>query len=150
MPRPFAVLALAFVCVGCQTHSTRYTILSTQEVDVSRLEGLTEGDQVKGSALFATVGSIPLSARGLKTEVSGRTYVGWNVDRAMDRALAETPGAVGMTDALVQETVFAIPFLVNYHACTVRGRPLIDPAKVPAEGSPAALARLDAADPPLP
>ena len=130
MLRLFAVLAVAFLCAGCQTTATRYTILSTREVEVSRLDGLTEGHQTKGSATLATVGSVPVSARAVMAELTGRSH-GWNVGRAMDRALAGTPGAVGMTDAVVKESVLAVPFLLNYHACTVRGRALIDPAAVP-------------------
>ena len=128
MPKLFALLTLACVCAGCQTRVTRYTILSTRKVDVSRVETVTKGaTPVQGSAGSLGVGKIPLSVRGVAHEMTGRSYGNQHLDLALDRALAGSPGAVGMADVVVHDTVFAVPFLWDYRSCRVKGLPLIAP-----------------------
>jgi hypothetical protein len=83
-------------------------------------------------------------------EVEGRRDGSWNVDRAMKRALARTPGAVGMTDVVLYDTVLSVPFLLEYHCCTVRGRPLINPAAPARVSAHRAGTRTGASDQPPP
>ena len=151
MPRLVALLAVAFVCAGCQTRVTHYTMLSTRQLDVSSMKGLAEeAGPVEGASTRTTLGVIPLSVPAAAAEVTGKTYGSWNLGRAMNRALARSPGAVGMSDVVVHDTVFSVPFLVQYHACKVRGRPLIDAPSQQRTEPDAGVASLNPPGQPLP
>jgi hypothetical protein len=138
MPRVPITLVLLVVCsaaVGCQTRVTRYSVLATRQVDVSRLTAPeADAPAIEGSTGFAMLGKIPLSTRGLADEVSGRSSGTRLVDQALSRALKKHAGAVALADARVTDTGFAIPFLWEYRSCKVRGRPVLD-TPAPADAS---------------
>ena len=128
MSKLVALVALAFVCVGCQTRVTRYSILSTRAVDVSRMQATNNpATPVDGKAGLLLLGKIPLSVRGVADEVTGRSYGNPHIDRALDRALAKSPGAVALTDVVMYDTQASFPFLWYFRSCTVKGRPVIVP-----------------------
>jgi hypothetical protein len=147
MPKLIALLALAFVCAGCQTRVTRYSILSTRQVDVSRMQATNNpASPVDGKAGSLMLGKIPLSVRLLADEVTGRSYGNPHIDRALDRALAKSPGAVALADVVLYDTQASFPFLWDFRSCTVKGRPVVVPPPATQPEQSMALA----ADQPLP
>ena len=128
MPKLVALLALAFVCAGCQTRVTRYSLLSTREVDVSRMEiARAAATPVDGRAGSLMLGKIPVSVRGVADEVTGTSYGNAHIDRALNRALAKSPGAVALADVVMHDTQASFPFLWDFRSCTVKGRPVVMP-----------------------
>jgi hypothetical protein len=130
------VLLLVVLCVGaagCQTRVTRFSLLATERFDPAgerRLE--TGAAAVDGRFAALAVGVIPLSPRALAA--SNRMDVNWQLDAAIGRALAKSPGAVALADGVVYDTSFRVPILWDYRSCVVKGRPMVlVPARVPEE-----------------
>ena len=105
------LLALIF---GCTTRITDFTIISTKNVDLSKVANFKRGkDRVVGEDLMRIIIIIP-------------TKLTINVKQAIDNAIQSVPGCMALVDGVVSERSFY--FLYGEMAYTVEGTPLIDPA----------------------
>ena len=118
-----AVLALAGFSFGCQHRLTDFTVLSTKNVELSRMDNLQRtGDRVEGEDQKFVIFVVPIGLPDVK--------------EAIDRAIEKHPGAVALADGVLHYKYFYIPFIWGWSSYVVEGTPLVDAA------SPAAPAGL--------
>jgi hypothetical protein len=116
---PF-VAVLAFVLLagaGCVRTITDFTIVSTKNVDLSRMGEYERDSRVRrGRDVVHWVTIFPLSWTGEP-----------ELKPAIDRAIMSVPGGVALLDGRIRESYWYIPLLYGQHALIVEGTPLIDP-----------------------
>jgi len=109
-------LFVAFLLGGCTTRIFDFTIVSTKNVDLSKMGTYERGRQrVEGEDYVYWILDIPLGIPNLK--------------EAIDRAIEVTPGAVALVDG-VAYSKFWWALLVARSSYVVEGTPIIDPALV--------------------
>ncbi len=108
-----ALVCLAGSLSGCVQRLTPFTIISSKNIDLSRIPEFTRGPRVEGSYS----GPIILFIPGIP-----------NVEEAMDAAIEGVPGCVGLIDGVVDHEYFNSMF--GYFKYTVKGTCLIDPKLV--------------------
>ena len=117
MKRAAAAVVGLCLCVGlatgCTTRLTDFTVLSTKNVDLSKMGTYTRGmSRVKGEDLAFIIIFIPTEQPHPK--------------EAIDRAIQSVPGAVALVDGVVYQKGWW--FIVGQSGFMVEGTPLIDPA----------------------
>jgi hypothetical protein len=116
---PAIVLALGLVLAGCATRIGDFTMLSTQNVDLSRAgEFRRSASTVEGKDTMHII-------LGIKTKA--------NIDlkEAIDKALAKFPGAVALVNARLYTTGWSIFGIYGQTSYIVSGTALVDPNLVP-------------------
>jgi hypothetical protein len=99
--------------MGCTTRLTDFTVLSTKNVDLSKMGTYTRGlSRVKGEDLAFIIIFIPTGQPHPK--------------EAIDRAIQSVPGAVALVDGVVYQKGWW--FIFGQSGFMVEGTPLIDPA----------------------
>jgi hypothetical protein len=114
------VLVFTMVLTGCVTRIGDFTVMSSRNVELSRLGEFNRSSQtVKGTDSFVTVlGFIPV-----KTRV--------DLKKALDNALSKIPGAQALVDVRID--VRRLNFLLfQIESYVVSGTVLIDPRVVDA------------------
>jgi len=114
------VLVFTMVLSGCATRIGDFTVMSSKNVELSRLGEFNRSSQtVKGTDSFVTVlGFIPV-----KTRV--------DLKKALDNALSKIPGAQALVDVRID--VRRLNFLLfQIESFVVSGTVLIDPRVVDA------------------
>jgi hypothetical protein len=116
---PALLLALGLVLAGCATRIGDFTMLSTQNVDLSRAgEFKRSASAIEGKDTMHII-------LGIKTKP--------NIDlkEAIDRALAKFPGAVALVNVRLYTTGWSILGLYGQTSYIVSGTALVDPNLVP-------------------
>jgi len=105
----------ATICFsGCTQRVLDFTIVSTKNVDISKMADLKRGTgRVKGEDMRHIIMFIPAGQPSAKT--------------AMDKAIESVPGAVALTDGVVTSNFWWIPYIYGQTRFEVEGTPLIDP-----------------------
>lgn len=110
----FVVLLGVSFLFGCTTRMTDYTLISTKNVDLSKMNTYQRaGSRVKGQDVTHTILIFP----------SGMP----NMKEAIDNTIEATPGCVALTDGVVFSRSFYIPLIYGQSAYVIEGTPLIDP-----------------------
>lgn len=104
----------ALVLSGCKTRMIDYTIISSKNVDISKIKTFKHGtDRAVGQDITYVILFIPTGTPNLK--------------EALDRAIQGVPGAVALVDGVVYvESGYFL--LGGYSGFTVEGTALIDPS----------------------
>jgi hypothetical protein len=107
------IVAGIAILVGCSTRMVDYTILSTKNVDLSRVGSFRRSaERVTGKDTQFWLIIIPVSGSP-------------NLKEAIDRAVERVPGAVALVDGVVYYRAWW--FIFGSRAIIVEGTPLIDP-----------------------
>ena len=116
------VLALGSVFVGCTSRLGSFTIVSTKNIDFSRMAEYSRSTQrVSGEDVLHIIIIFP-------------TKMNVTIEDAVDRAIQEIPGGIALVDAVIRHTFFYIPWLAGQESFTVEGNVLIDPKLARASG----------------
>jgi hypothetical protein len=111
-----SLVCLAGSLSGCVQRLTDFTIISSRNIDFSRIAEFTKGPRVEGSYSGPIILFLPAGIP--------------NVGEAMDAAIEGVPGCVGLIDGAVDHEYFNTMF--GYFKYTVKGTCLIDPKLVKA------------------
>jgi len=99
--------------MGCTTRLTDFTVLSTKNVDLSKMSSFTRGlSRVQGEDLIFWIIFIPTGNPNFK--------------EAVDRAIQTVPGAVALVDGVAFQKSWW--FIFGQTGFMVEGTPLIDPS----------------------
>lgn len=102
-----------FANSGCARRIIDFTLLSTKNVDVSRLEALRKGSaRATGTDEVHVIIFIPTGQPNIKA--------------AVDAAIESVPGAVALVDGVIIQESWWIPFIYGRMAFVAEGTPLID------------------------
>ena len=105
--------ALTLTVGGCVTRSTDFTLISTRNVDLSRVGTFKKGPvRVRGEDKIHIV----LIFKSLRDH---------NLEVAIDEALDKTPGSVALVDGVIKTRKWW--FLFGEDTLIIEGTPLIDP-----------------------
>jgi len=105
--------AMTLTVGGCTTRSTDFTIISTRNVDLSRV-----GTFKKGPVRVSGEDQIPI----FLFFKSSRDH---NLKIAIDNALDNTPGSVALIDGVIKKREWW--FIFGEDTLIIEGTPLIDP-----------------------
>jgi hypothetical protein len=108
------VVALMVGVAGCSTRITDFTVLSTKNVDVSRVavyERLAQ--RVEGDDTAHTILVFPTGRPDMK--------------EAIDRAIEQVPGGVCLVDGVLYRKWWYIPLIYGQTSFVVEGSVLVDP-----------------------
>ncbi|MEQ1621319.1 MAG: hypothetical protein ABL919_07910 [Methylococcales bacterium] len=109
------ILIAGLAITGCSTRVADFTIISSKNLDLSRAAEFKRGvTRVHGEDKKSIIVFIP----------TGQP----NAKEAMDRAIEQVPGAVGLVDGVVNQNSWYIPYIYGESSFEVEGTPLIDPA----------------------
>ena len=98
---------------GCTTRMTDFTVLSTKNVDLSKMASYQRGaTRVKGEDIVYIIIFIPTGVP--------------NTKEAIDRAIEQVPGAIALVDGVLYQKGWW--FIIGQSGFIVEGTPLIDPA----------------------
>ncbi|MBN1444401.1 MAG: hypothetical protein JXA90_16940 [Planctomycetes bacterium] len=106
---------LLLFAVGCTTRLTDFTVLSTKNVDLSRMDTYERqstrvtGEDKKHIIIFIPTG-VP------------------NAKEAIDRAIESVPGGVGLVDGVIEHKAWYIPYIYGQTSYVAEGTVLVDPA----------------------
>lgn len=111
----FVALACVFLCAtSCVTRLTDFTVLSTKNVDLSRMgEYKRQSTRVTGTDMRHVLIFIPL---GLP-----------NAKEAIDRAIESTPGGIALVDGVIEHHFWYIPYIYGQVSYVAEGTVLVDP-----------------------
>ena len=113
--RKLFIISLLLLFCGCSYRMTDFTILSSKNIDLSKMDKYKRGkERVTGIDKIRVIIFIPTGMRS-------------DLKEALDRAIEQTPGCVGLVDGVVHYTEWYIPFFYGELYYTVEGTPLIDP-----------------------
>lgn len=102
---------LAAQMTGCVQRIGDFTLLSSKNVDLSRLATATKSpNRVTGEDAKEIIIVIPTGVP--------------NVKEAIDRAIESEPGCVALSDATIKYSSFYIPYIFGRSAFTVEGTPV--------------------------
>jgi hypothetical protein len=108
-------VALAFVVTGCSTRVGDFTLVSTQNIELSKMGTYKRTPtKIKGKDVSHTIVFIP-------------TKLNVNIEDAVDDALSKIPGAVAMINVVFRYVSWYVP-LYGQTKYTVEGELLIDPS----------------------
>ena len=107
-----AVAVLMLVAVGCEQRMADFTVISTRNVDLSRM-----GEYKKGAQRVRGKDYIPII-------VVFRSLRDPNLKEAIDDALNEVPGAVALIDGVIYRKKWW--FIFGEDSLIIEGTPLID------------------------
>jgi len=114
----FRKLLIATLCCsivvlsGCTSRITDFTIISTKNIDLSKVSSYTKGsNRVSGEDKMHIILFIP-------------TALNISVKQAIDNAIQSVPGCVALVDGVVSQSAFY--FLYGYQSYIVEGTPLLD------------------------
>jgi hypothetical protein len=114
--RYFACAALPLVLAGCTMRVTDFTLLSTKNVDLSRMDEMRRDPRrVEGVDSSQIIVIVPTKLRP-------------DMKEAIDRAIESVPGGVALVDGVVSMTSWYIPLIYGEQSWTVEGSVLVDPA----------------------
>lgn len=103
--------------VSCKTRIMDYTIISTKNLDMSRIGEMKrstgEENRIVGVDRAHIVLIFPVTKKA-------------SMEEAVDKALESIPGAVALVDGVVYRRDFRFPFVYGLHAIIVEGTPVID------------------------
>lgn len=111
-----AGVALLLGLQGCVTRLTDFTVLSTKNVDLSRMgeyqrtEARVVGEDLKHVVIFVPMG-VP------------------NAKEAIDRAIESVPGGVALVDGVIEHRWWYIPYIYGQLSYTAEGTVLVDPRR---------------------
>jgi hypothetical protein len=107
----FFVGLLAAQMTGCVQRIGDFTLLSSKNVDLSRLGTATKSpNRVTGEDAKEIIFVIPTGVPSVK--------------EAIDRAIESEPGSVALSDATIKYSSFYIPYIFGRNAFTVEGTPV--------------------------
>lgn len=105
------VSLLALQLIGCVQRIGDFTLLSSKNVDISRLGTATKSpNRVTGEDAKEIVIIFPTGVP--------------NVKEAIDRAIQSEPDCVALSDATIKHSFFYIPYIFGREAFTVEGTPV--------------------------
>lgn len=108
-----SLIALFFVS-GCSTRLIDFTIISSKNVDLSKLSQLKrDSKRVEGVDKVHIIFFIPTGTP--------------NAKEALDRAIESIPGAVALVDGVITQHFWWIPYIYGQSYFVVEGTPLINP-----------------------
>ncbi len=108
---------LLFAVGGCKNRMADLTLVSTKNIDFSRMPTFVHGpERVTGEDKLQVILLFPTKKQ---------VYM----EEAVDNATESVPGAVALVDAVVYVTNWYIPWFYGETIITVEGTPLIDPAR---------------------
>jgi len=111
----FTLFACSLLAVtGCKTRFVDFTIISTKNVDLSKMGTFKRGARTEGVDKIYIIIFIPTGQPNLK--------------EAIDRAIESVPGGVALLDGVVSQGFFYIPYIYGEANFTVEGTVLIDPS----------------------
>ena len=111
------VAVLLLLAVGCDQRIADFTVISTRNVDLSRM-----GEYKKGAERVRGKDYIPII-------VFIREARDPNLKEAIDDALNEVPGAVALVDGVIYKRYWW--FIFGEDTMIIEGTPLIDTKVVP-------------------
>lgn len=112
MKKILSILIAATLLTSCSTRVTDFTILSTKNIELSRIGQFQQGrERVEGEDVKSTILYIPLGSSDVRL--------------ATDRALQSIPGAVALVDGSITYHSWSI-LLYGQRWYKVEGTPLID------------------------
>ena len=117
-----ALAALLLVAVGCEQRIADFTVISTRNVDLSRM-----GEYQKGATRVRGKDWIPIIVifRDLRSP---------DLKLAVDAALNDIPGGVALIDGVIYKKNWWLVF--GEDSLIIEGTPLIDPKVVPVPTPP--------------
>lgn len=114
------LLASLLTMAGCVRTLMDFTLISTRNVDLSRMEEYERTARPhRGRDVVHWVLFFPLSWTGEP-----------DLKAAIDRAILSVPGGVALVDGRIKEGRWYIPLLYGQHSIIVEGIPLVDPKAV--------------------
>jgi hypothetical protein len=113
-----AVVAATLLCLvvaaGCIRRLTDFTVISTRNVDLSRLgECRRYPQRVRGRHSVATC-------------LGGALFASVDMKTSIDRALDKVPGSVALIDGVIYQSNWSFLDLFGGQSIIVEGTPLID------------------------
>jgi hypothetical protein len=119
MKNPLKILFLVyttFFFTACANRIGDFTLISTKNVDISRLSA-------------ATVGKTRVSGKDTKHIVVVFPTGIPNLKEAVDRAIESHPDCVALSNAVIYHHFFYIPYIFGEEGYSVEGNPVALPAK---------------------
>ncbi len=118
MKKPTYLFLLVIILLGsCVTRIADFTILSTKNIDISRMSSFERGKtRVEGEDKIHLIVLFPAGSS--------------DVENAVDKAIESVPGCVALLDGVVSSKFWWIPYLYGQHVYIIEGTPLIDPTLV--------------------
>lgn len=114
------IILIAFLLIssllisGCTTRLIDFTIISTKNLDISRVSSYQRGDtRTSGEDTKHIIIIIPTGRPSAK--------------EAVDRALEAVPGAIALLDGVLTYKWYYIPYIFGENTYVVEGTPLINP-----------------------
>lgn len=105
---------VAFLFSGCAKSVVDFTIISTKNIDLSRVADFKRAaSRIEGEDKVFMIVIIPTGNPNMQT--------------AIDKAIQSVPGAVALLDGVVTFRSFYIPYVYGESSYVVEGTPLIDP-----------------------
>ena len=115
------LLLVSLAAIGCGCTSTRVldaTVMSTKNIDIKKsLHRVDEGVRATGSDTVSMY-VLALQAHQLPS-----------MKEAMDRAIEQYPGCVGLSNVAVNYEEKLFPFVFHERVYTVEGNPIYEVAK---------------------
>lgn len=109
------VSVVAGLLSGCSTRLTDFTVISSKNVELSRMgEYQRVNKRVKGVDTVHIISFIP-------------TGMYPNAKNALDRAIQSHPGGVALVDGVITRKYFYIPLIYGRDWYEVEGSVLVDP-----------------------
>lgn len=108
------VVALcAFMATGCSTHVGDFTVASTKNIDVrTGVHRIDDSVRVRDRDVAHIVIFFPTGLPNMK--------------EAMDNAIEQKPGAVGLSNVTVKRGGFYIPFIYGQDYFEIEGNPIYE------------------------
>ena len=114
MRKAVLVIMASVLMSGCSQQMFDFTIMSTRNIELSKLSALQRSNQrVEGEDKAHFIIVIP-------TKII-------RIDQAVDRTIAATPGCVALLDGTVYHKSWWIPYIYAQERYVVEATPLIDP-----------------------
>lgn len=121
-----AFLAPTVLLTSCAVRVADCTIVSTKNVDFSRLARAKLGQtRVKGEDSKLIILVIPSGVPNLKT--------------AIDKAIETIPSCIALADVAVYQKSFYVPFLIGSFGYAIEGTPILDSTHSSASSYPKVL-----------
>lgn len=110
---PLHLLCLLLLCSGCTTRLADLTVCSTKNMDIKKsLHRVDTLQRNKGTDKRHIIILFPTGVPNMK--------------EAADKAIEQTPGAVGLSDATLKYTWWYIPYIYGQFKYTVEGNPIFE------------------------
>jgi len=117
IPSAFVPVVALLMLTGCATRLTDFTVISSKNVELSRMGGYERvSTRAKGEDSIHIISLIPT---GLYPDAKN----------AMDNAIENQPGGVALVDGVITRKWFYIPFIYGRDWYEVEGNVLVDPQR---------------------